>query len=223
VARVVRVVPHEGEPAAGPWRVMSLAELGRVLLDAAGPVVGRPVVVGVGGRSSSGKTTLAGRLAAEMTGAVVLHTDDIAWREAVLDWDELLLRGVLEPVRRGGPVAYRPPKWDEYDRAGAVEVPRGTRVLIVEGVGATRQTLVPAIDAAVWMQADHGVLKQRNQGRIAAGEITAADYRAWMAEEDPFLLADRAWERATVVVAGTPELPYDAQNDVVVGAPIDGT
>jgi putative protein kinase ArgK-like GTPase of G3E family len=44
--------------------VISVAELWRVLLDAAGPRTGRPVVVGIGGRSSSGETTLAARLAA---------------------------------------------------------------------------------------------------------------------------------------------------------------
>ena len=135
-ASVVGVVPHDGEPAAGAWRVMALAELGRVLL--AGPPAGRPLVLGVGGRSSSGKTTLAGRLATEVSPAVVVHTDDIAWRQSVLDWDQLLISGVLEPARRGRPVAYRPPKWNEHGRTGAVEVPAGTRVLIVEGVGATR-------------------------------------------------------------------------------------
>jgi hypothetical protein len=37
-----------------------------------------------------------------------------------------------------------------------------------------------------------------------------------MAEENPFLLDDQAWERATVVVAGTPELPHDSRTEVVV-------
>jgi hypothetical protein len=34
-----------------------------------------------------------------------------------------------------------------------------------------------------------------------------------MAEEDPFLLADRAWQRATAIVAGTPELPYGPRTE----------
>ena len=155
-----------------------------------------------------------------MPGTVVLHTDDIAWRQAVLDWDQLLQRGVLEPARRGQPVAYRPPKWDEHGRTGAIEVPAGSRVLIVEGVGATRRTLAPVLDAAVWVQADAAVLDSRNDDRIAAGEITTADHRAWMAEEDPFLLADRAWERATIIVAGTPELPYNPETEVIVAGAV---
>ena len=37
-----------------------------------------------------------------------------------------------------------------------------------------------------------------------------------MAEERPFLLDDRAWERATVIVAGSPELPHEPTAEVVV-------
>ena len=204
------------------WRVVPFEEVRQFVTTRPGT----PSIVAVDGRSASGKTTLAGRLAAAVPGAAVVHTDDIAWHHAVLDWDDLLRVGVLEPARRGEAVAYRPPKWDEYGRAGAVVVPAGVRALIVEGVGATRRTLSPLLDATVWVQADAGVLHRRNEARVAAGEISPADYRAWMAEEEPFLLDDRAWERADVVVAGTPELPHDPETEVVAaherGEPVDG-
>ena len=118
--------------------------------------------------------------------------------------EHLLAGGVLEPARHGRPVSYRPPGWDERGRSGSIVVPTGTRVLIVEGVGATRRRLAPLLDATVWMQADEIELERRNEARVAAGEVTPSNHRAWMAEENPFLLDDRAWERATVVVAGTP-------------------
>ena len=54
---------------------------------------------------------------------------------------------------------------------------------------------------------------------MAAGETSPAGYAAWMAEENPFQLADRAWERATAIVCGTPELPHDPRTEVVVAAP----
>jgi hypothetical protein len=97
-----------------------------------------------------------------------------------------------------------------------VVVPAGTRALIVEGVGATRRALAPLLDVTVWVQADAWVLERRNEVRVGAGETSPADHRAWMAEEDPFLLADRAWERATVIVAGTQELPHDSATEAVV-------
>jgi hypothetical protein len=40
-----------------------------------------------------------------------------------------------------------------------------------------------------------------------------------MAEEDPFQAAHRTWERADILVAGTPELPFDPTSEVVVSAP----
>jgi hypothetical protein len=215
----VGVLPPEGEPVAGPWRVEPLTGLVRLLLAAAGPPPDRPAVIGIGGRSSGGKTTLAARLAAAIPGSAVVHTDDVAWYHAVLDWDELLVTGVLEPARRGEPVAYRPPKWDERRRPGAIEVPAGTRVLLVEGVGVTRRALAPLLDATVWVQSDAAEMERRDAVRVAAGEISPAGYAAWMAQEHPFQLADRAWERATVVVAGTPELPHDPRTEVVLGTP----
>ena len=42
------------------------------------PPPGRPLVVGVDGRSAGGKSTVSDRLAA-VTGAAVVHTDDVAW------------------------------------------------------------------------------------------------------------------------------------------------
>ena len=77
---------------------------------------------------------------------------------------------MLEPVRAGEAVAYRPPAWDARDRPGAVTVPAGLTLLVVEGVGSSRRALA----------------------------------HSWMAEELPFLAADRPWERAGLVVAGTP-------------------
>ena len=52
----------------------------------------------------------------------------------------------------------------------------------------------------------------RNGGDAAAMERT----RDWMTEELPFLAADRPWERATIIVAGTPDLAYNSVGEVVI-------
>ena len=49
---------REGEPAAGPWQVVPLAQLVRMLRPRDGAPSGRPWVLAVDGRSGSGKTTL---------------------------------------------------------------------------------------------------------------------------------------------------------------------
>lgn len=209
----------EGEPAAGPWRVEPVAAFAARLLAAAGRPVGRPPIVAVDGRSSSGKTSLAARLEAAVPGAATVHTDDVAWWQSMFDWAGLLAEGVLEPVRRGGSAAYRPPAWDERGRTGAITVPAGAALMIVEGVGAGRRELAALLDAVVYVQCDLDERDRRDAVRVAAGEITPADHAAWMAEEHPFVAAQCPWERAFAIVAGTPPLPHDPSTDLVVAPP----
>jgi len=62
---------------------------------------GRPVVLAVDGRSSSGKTTLAARMRGTVAGSVVVHTDDIAWWHSRFGWADLLIDSILMPVCQG--------------------------------------------------------------------------------------------------------------------------
>jgi hypothetical protein len=158
-------------------------------------------VIGVDGHSSSGKTTFAGRLA-DLLGGAVLHTDDLAWYHSVFDWGDLLLEHVLTPFRAGRAVDYRPPGWVERDRTGSVRVPAGPPWLVVEGVGCTRRVLGPLYDATVWVETPADVRRARDTVRVAAGEISPASYDAWMVQENAVLAADRAWERADLVITG---------------------
>ncbi|HEX4059743.1 MAG TPA: hypothetical protein VHY58_01880 [Streptosporangiaceae bacterium] len=53
----------------------------------------------------------------------------IAWRHSRFGWDDLLIDGVLVPARARRPVTYRPPRWDEHQRAGSIEVAGGCPLL----------------------------------------------------------------------------------------------
>jgi hypothetical protein len=212
----------DGEPELGPWRVVPLADLVAHLHEATQHITNRPVVVALDGRSSSGKTSLSGRLAAHIPGAAVVHTDDVAWSESAFNWAELLAAGVLEPVRRGEAVAFRPPAWEERGREGSIDVPRGIALLLVEGVGSGRRSLTPLVDAVVYVQTDAEVTRARDDVRLAAGEINPENYASWMAEEYPFVAAERAWERAVAIVNGSPVPPPDADDEVVLGVPLSG-
>src|ERR1700722_13650372 len=132
----------EGEPAAGPWRVVPLAQLVRMLCPRARAPSGRPWILAVDGRSGSGKTTLAERIRGAASAATIVHSDDIAWSQAMFDWTDLLTGGVLDPVRRGEAVRFRPPAWRAQERGGAIEVPRGRELVIVEGAGSARHELM---------------------------------------------------------------------------------
>jgi hypothetical protein len=196
--------PGPGEPVFDGWQTIPLDKFADRLLSA------RPRVIAVDGRSGSGKSTLADRLAGVVGGAVV-HVDDVAWHAPMFGWSSLLVEGVLEPVRRGMAVSYRPPAWDEHGRAGAIEV-EGSLV-IVEGVGAGRRELAGLVDVLVWVQSDFAEAERRGIARdIASGvngdaQAATAFWHEWMASEIPFLERDRPWERADFVVAGTSQEP----------------
>jgi hypothetical protein len=210
-----------GEPEAAPWRAEPLAGVAAEVMGRAGRHGHRgPVVLAVDGRSSSGKTTLAGRLRDAVPGTVVVHTDDIAWAHSRFGWDDLLAGGVLRPVRVGQAVHYRPPRWDEHRRPGVIEVPVGTPLLIVEGVGAGRRETASLIDAVIWVQADEREIERRSRARLGKpGQAPDEQHWLdWMSEEIPFLAADRPWERASLIACGTPGTGCDPVTELLVAA-----
>jgi hypothetical protein len=98
-------------------------------------------------------------------GSAIVHTDDVAWHHSFFDWSDLLVEGILKPLRNGRTVSYRPPGWDKRSRPGAIEVAAGLDLVIVEGVGASRTEVMPSIDRALWVQSDLGEAERRGIAR----------------------------------------------------------
>lgn len=164
----------------------------------------------IDGHSGSGKSTFAKKLAGKL-GAAVVHTDDIAWYNDIIEWDDDLTQGVIVPWQNGHAVSYRPPGWVKMDRPGSVKA-ASTPTLIVEGVGAGRQSLANIASLVVWVQSDPLVARTRGIERdMESGErpdrVEAERFwDEWMQTENPFLAAERPWERAGFIVNGTPTI-----------------
>lgn len=209
---VVPMTWFDGEPSVGPWRPVDIAELARELLGRTADA-GRPAVVAVDERSAGGKTGVADRLHQVIRRSCVVHTDDLAWHHSYFSWQDLLIEQVLRPARTGVEVCYRPEAWQQRGRPGAVHVPAGSRLVLVEGVGAGRHELSELLDAVVWVASDRDEARRRGIARdIDSGvngnrEQAVAFWDEWEAEGVPFLAAQRPWERADVVVAGTRTVP----------------
>jgi hypothetical protein len=114
---------------------------------------------------------------------------------------------VLEPARAGRAVRFTPPAWRERGREGAIEVPAPCALLVVEGCGAARRRLAHLLDAVVWVQSDMAEEDRRLLDRDGDTPENRAFTADWDAVEVPLLTAEAAWERADVVVAGTPPVP----------------
>ncbi|MCW2688093.1 MAG: hypothetical protein JWR37_2983 [Mycobacterium sp.] len=182
----------------GDWTAIVPATFIDTLVARASPDA--VAIVGVNGRSRSGKTTLADLLATSREHVAVVHTDDIAWHHSFFDWSDVLIDGVLVPLRRNGPpLSYVPTPWIERGRPGSITIPPGTRVVIVEGVGATRRELAPWLDAAVWVETDETVAMERT---VALDRDPPGFVRDWMAAERAHLDRDLPWTRASAIVSG---------------------
>lgn len=212
------------EPAATGWHAMGIEDLAAGLLRLAGDHPGRPSVIAINGRSGSGKSTLARRLAQHIPGSALIATDDLCWWEPMFDWADIPREQILEPLHRGEPVSFQPRAWAERGREGLIEVPPGTRVLIMEGVGADQRPFAHLIDATVWVQADYaeaerrGIARDTEDGTNGDAEESIAFWHEWQRDEIAFYSDDLPWERADLMVAGTPTIDL-AEGQVAVATP----
>ena len=193
------------DPTPGPWTVVAVSAVASRVRGVA-EAAHRPIIVAVDGRSGAGKSTAAGELALELDGAPVIHTDDVAWHHSFFDWWPLMREHLLEPLRAGHDVTWRPPGWAARDRPGRIEVPASPFVL-VEGVSASRRELSDLLDVAIWIDGDVRIQERRGVMRDGGDDAAQRFWDEWQAAERPLLVADRPWRRADLLVLGTPEMP----------------
>jgi hypothetical protein len=82
----------------------------------------------------------------------------------------------------------------------------------------------------IWVQSDEREAERRSLARAEKPDLmdtanmpadgSHPDDREWMAEEMPFNAAHRTWERADLVVCGTPEHPCDPVTEIVAAPPL---
>ncbi|AKZ54543.1 hypothetical protein SAM23877_1494 [Streptomyces ambofaciens ATCC 23877] len=156
--------------------IHTLAALLRRLPPSCGPVR----LIGVDGHAGSGKSTFAGRLAAELGGAPVLRLDDIASHDELFDWTGRLLSQVIEPLERGDTAHYTPYDW-RARRFGAPRPLPPAPVILVEGVGAGREALRPRLARLIWMELPREEAWARGRARDGAEQRTFWD--GWIPAE----------------------------------------
>lgn len=210
-----------GEAVAGPWKELLLADLANLLSsDGSDKSVSRPQLVAIDGRGGAGKTFLADRLRAEIPSSAIVHTDDVAWHHSYFDWDEVLIKNVIQPLRANEAVDFRPEPWRVRGREGAIVVPAGMSVIWIEGTGSLRRSTLPLLDASVWVQVDRDIAERRLRVRDGADPEHLDFVERWQREERRFLLEQQPWTKATAIVAGSPVRDDPPPDKVAVAAPV---
>jgi uridine kinase len=160
------------------------------------PTLGEGRLVAVDGPAGSGKTTLAAAVA-ELTGAQVVHMDDLmeGWEGMASTGEQL--RSIVEPLAGGVAGSYRHYNWHEgrFDRT--VEVPPGGW-LVIEGVGAGHPGIAERVTVLVWVEADDELRLRRGLERD--GAAMEGHWRRWMRDEVGLFAAHGTAGRADVVL-----------------------
>ncbi|MBE1609551.1 uridine kinase [Actinopolymorpha pittospori] len=192
---------------------MTFADLAE-RIHALPPRLGPVRLVCVDGPTCSGKTTLAGRLAAALGGAPTIRMDDLydgwdgleAGTERLRDW-------VLDPVRAGRPGRYRRYDWIRGEYAEWHEVPLAP-VLVVEGVGSASRVVDRSAALILWVEAPEEVRYARGVTRDQGG--FGPYWAAWARAEAAHFAQQDTRARADVHVDGAPDQTYDAQAEFVL-------
>lgn len=198
---------------AGERRVEAFADL-------AAHVRGLPArlgavrLVAVDGPSAAGKTRFAARLAAQLGGAPIVHTDDLldGWDDQFTFWERLQDR-VLVPLRRGQPASYQRYLWHRKRFGGVPRVVAPGPVIVLEGVTAARAEIRPELTLAAYVTAPAAVRLARSLERD--GEALRPYLDRWRAGEDRHFAADRTAAAAGLLVDGAPRIAHDPESHYV--------
>jgi len=163
------------------------------------PSCGPVRLVAVDGHAGSGKTTFAGRLAAALGGAPVVHLDDLATHAEPFGWVGRLREQVLEPLARGQDAEHRVYDWVLRRFEETRPVPAAP-VVLVEGVGAGRRELRPWLARLVWMELD--AHSARARGELRDGPELAEFWAGWARAEQTHFAADPSRPYADLRVDG---------------------
>jgi len=161
-------------------------------------------VVAVDGQGGAGKSTLAGRLAASLGDAPIIHTDDFASWEHPLDWWPRLLGQVLQPLSHNGVARYQRYDWPSREMAEWHEVSPGGFV-VLEGVSALREAFRPTLAFGIWVCTPR---KERLRRGLQRDGVDAHEqWLAWMAAEDDYVRREDPAAHADLIISGTDHLP----------------
>jgi len=185
-----------------PWNEEKLSVFAEKILRSSHT----PLVL-IDGKGGSGKTSFAVKLA-EVLGADIVSTDDVAWHTDPIHWDTELLNGIIRPWLCGENVAYTPSGWIKKNRVGFIAAD-SRKPLIVEGCGACRKTLRAVASFSVWIDTDPNICRERVIKRdLANGENggtieSVGEFTDWFDSLiDPFLAEEESWKYANAIVSG---------------------
>lgn len=154
--------------------------------------------VGIDGHGGSGKSTLAAAIQRE-TACEIVHTDDFASWDNLVDWWPNLQEQVLVPLAAGENAAFQPTQWGDTKPDAVVVEPGG--LVLVEGVTAIRSAFRPYLTLKVWVETPRELCFQRGIERD--GEGARELWESWLAGESAYIVREQPQTHADIVFDGS--------------------
>lgn len=185
----------------------------------------RPLIIGIDGRSGSGKTVLSKTLVenlSEQHAVTILRLEDLypGWNGLHAGM-EIFRRDVLPQLAAGEPATYQ--TWDWYSDAspegglGPVVTTEPTEVIICEGVGVGARANRAFLDVLIWLRVPDQVRYDRAIHRDGASYVK--QWENWAAQERQVLDQDQIYDEADLVlVAHEPDERHHTSALAVVTA-----
>jgi uridine kinase len=158
-------------------------------------------IVGVDGRSGSGKSFLASRLSTLLSAPVIEVDDFVSW-DCFAGWWTRFDEQVLTPLLAGREARYQARDWNDWygSSLGEWKTQPWSPTVILEGVTCTRRETVGRLAYAIWVEASTDVRLARGMARDTDFPGKEKLWERWMRDEDEFFAADHTRDRADVIV-----------------------
>lgn|SRR5699024_6168908 len=188
----------------------------------------RPLIIGIDGRSGSGKTVLSRVLAESLDDChqvTVLRLEDLyqGWNGLATGM-QIFSQDVLPKLAAGETATYQTWDWhtDTSDEGGLGDIVSTdpTEVVICEGVGVGARANRELLDILIWLRVPDQVRYERAMQRD--GESYRGQWDNWAAQERLMLDQDQIYDEADLVlVANEPDERHHTSALAVVNAMLE--
>lgn len=188
----------------------------------------RPLIIGIDGRSGSGKTVLSTVLAenlSESHDVTVLPLENLyqGWNGLHAGLD-IFSQNVLPALAAGETVTYQTWDWHAADTTGGapgkIVTTEPTEVVICEGFGVGARANRDLLDVLIWLRVPDQVRYDRAMHRDGASYLQ--QWENWAAQERQVLDQDQIYDEADLVlVANEPDERHHTSALAIVTAMLD--
>lgn len=192
------------------------------------PAAGKPFIIGIDGRSGSGKTVLASRLAEALRAdyeVTVFRLDDLypGW-DGLAEGVRIFSEEILPKLATGQPATWQSWDWSaEHGVNGApgqMRTTEPTEVIICEGVCVGVRQARPYLDELIWLRAPLQTRYERAMSR--EGQVYYSYWDEWAKQEQAILDHDQIYDDADLVlVADHPDERHHTSALALVRAKLD--